>query len=135
MSFAEQISPVVGRVLLSSFFLLPAWFKFAAFDATVASYAAQGIRVPELAVAGSGLFEALGGLALALGFRAQFVALLLFAYTAAIAVGVHDFWTVREAAARAVEAELFARYAAVAGGLLLIVGLGSGPASLDHAIK
>src|SRR5262249_47142236 len=74
----------------------------------------------------------LGSLSLALGFHARHGALLLFAFTIIASLLMHDFWNVSEASDRTADYDIFARNLAIAGGLLLIVGLGPGRFAIDN---
>jgi putative oxidoreductase len=59
--------------------------------------------------------------------------LLLFAITVAAAVAMHAYWRISgDGTLRASEFELFACHAAIAGGLLLIIGQGPGPLAIDN---
>ena len=60
--------------------------------------------------------------------------MLLFGVTIVATVLMHDFWHIRDnVAAHHADFELFARNIAIAGGLLLLVGLGPGPLALDNS--
>jgi putative oxidoreductase len=75
----------------------------------------------------------LGSLSLLLGFRARAGAFLLLAITLVLTVALHDFWHIRAAIARNADYDIFARNVAIAGGLLLVIGLGSGRFAIDNA--
>jgi putative oxidoreductase len=74
----------------------------------------------------------LGCLSLLLGWHARHGAVMLFALTVSAAVVMHDYWNVGDPVARATEFGIFARDFAIAGGLLLIVGMGPGPFAVDN---
>jgi putative oxidoreductase len=44
---------------------------------------------------------------------------------------MHDFWRITDPINRAEDFEIFSRNAAIAGGLLLLVGMGPGPVAVD----
>ena len=71
------------------------------------------------------------GLGLAIGFRTRLMALVLFLFTLIVSFALHDFWTVTDAALARIETQLFAKNVAIAGGLLVLVGLGAGNWSYD----
>ena len=58
--------------------------------------------------------------------------MLLFAFTLAAAMTMHDFWHIDDVAAHMSAYELFARDIAIAGGLLFIVGIGPGRFAIDN---
>jgi putative oxidoreductase len=73
----------------------------------------------------------LGSISLLLGFRTRAGALALFAITIAATVTMHDYWHLRVAAARSADFDIFARNIAIAGGLLMLIGMGSGRFAID----
>lgn len=132
MSFSELISPFVGRLLLAWFFVANSVAYAGRWEATITLMAMKGVPVPALVLALGLLVMVLGGVSLVLGFHARHGALLLFAFTVIASVLMHDYWHIRDAAARAADFEIFARNMAIAGALLMVVGMGSGPFSIDN---
>ena len=132
MSISERISPFIGRVALAWFFLSEAWTRANDWTGTVAVLreaqipAAESILVLALAIL------MLGGAALALGYHTRHGAMLLFGFTVATALALHAYWKAPDDASRAAEYAVFIRDLAVAGGLLLLVGLGPGPFAIDN---
>lgn len=135
MSLAESISPLIARFVLAWFFMNGAWSQAADWDATVLQMAIQQIPVPPVMLAGGLVVAFLGSLSLLFGFQAKLGAVALFAYAVIGSVLMHDYWTLSNASARAAEFEIFARDMAIAGGLLLVVGLGPGPFAIDNRGK
>lgn len=135
MSFSETISPLIGRLALAWFFLSEAWTRGANWDANVSLMTFANMPAPPVLLALALIVMALGGLSLLLGFHARHGAILLFGFTVVAAMLMHDYWNLKEAAARADVYELFARDVAIAGGLLLVVGMGAGPMALDNTGK
>jgi len=132
MSFSETISPLIGRLALAWFFLSEAWTRGSAWDSNVSLMTFANLPAPPLLLAVAVIVMAIGGVSLLFGFHARHGALLLFGFTAAASILMHDYWNLKEAAARAEVYELFARDIAIAGGLLLVVGMGAGPLALDN---
>ena len=132
MSFSEYISPLVGRLALAWFFLSEVYARAGAWEANVSLMALKGVPAPPFLFALAILVMILGGVSLLLGFHARHGAMLLFGFTAVSSVLMHDYWHIREAAARTADYEIFARNIAIAGGLLMIMGLGAGPFALDN---
>jgi putative oxidoreductase len=75
----------------------------------------------------------LGSVSIALGYHTRHGALLLFGFTVIVSVTMHDYWKLNEAADRLADSEIFLRNIAIAGGLLLLMGLGAGPFAVDNA--
>jgi putative oxidoreductase len=133
MSLAEIISPLLGRLALAWFFLSDAYMRATEWNSTVALLAAKHIPAPGvmLFVALSALI--LGSLSLLLGFRTKAGALLLFAFTIASTVLLHNYWVLQDVAERQADYQLFIRNVAIAGGLLLLLGIGPGRFAADNA--
>jgi putative oxidoreductase len=74
----------------------------------------------------------LGGVSIALGYHARHGALLLFGFTVIVSVTMHDYWKLNDEAARLADSEIFIRNMAIAGGLLLLMGMGAGPFAIDN---
>ena len=131
MSFSEYISPLVGRLILAWFFLNSALSYAAQWEGTIQLMALKGMPVPPLLLALALIAMFLGGLSLVFGFQTRYGAVLLFGFTIIVSVAMHDFWLIRDAIERASDYETFARNMAIAGGLLLLVGMGPGPVAFD----
>ena len=132
MSFGESIAPVVGRCMLAALFVLAGVNKLQHWDETAQSMAAHGISVASPLLALSIVVEIGAGLGLVAGFRTRLMALVLFLFTLAVSFAMHDFWTISDNAELArTEMQLFAKNMAIAGGLLVLVGLGAGSWSYD----
>ena len=132
MSFSEFISPLIGRFALAWFFLSEVYTRAGAWEANVSLMALKQIPAPPLLFALAILVMILGGLSLVLGFHIRPGAMLLFGFTVISSVLMHDYWHIKDAAARAADYEIFARNIAIAGGLLLLIGMGAGPFALDN---
>ena len=135
MSLAEIISPLLGRLALVWFFVSDAYLRAADWNGTVALMAAKHIPAPGvmLFVALSAMI--LGSLSLLLGFRTKAGALLLFAFTIASTVLLHNYWVLQDVAERQADYQLFIRNVAIAGGLLLLLGIGPGRFAADNKKK
>jgi len=132
MSFSEYISPLIGRFALAWFFLSEVYTRAGAWEANVSLMALKQVPAPQLLFALAILVMILGGLSLVLGFHVRPGAMLLFGFTVISSVMMHDYWHLKDAAARAADYEIFARNVAISGGLLLIIGLGAGPFALAN---
>jgi putative oxidoreductase len=79
-----------------------------------------------------GLFLAvLGSISILLGYRTRLGALALFAATIGATVTMHDYWNLATLAARTADFDIFARNVAIAGGLLVLMGVGPGRFAAD----
>jgi len=132
MSFSEYISPLIGRFALAWFFLSEVYARAGAWEANLSLMALKQIPAPPFLFALAILVMVLGGLSLLLGFHIRHGAMLLFGFTVIASALMHDYWHIKDAAARAADYEIFARNIAIAGGLLMVIGLGAGPFALDN---
>ncbi len=131
-SISEFLSPLIGRWLLAWFFLAEVGKYGGSWKDTI--YLMSISHVP--AAAGvlflAMIFMILGSLSLILGFHTRHGAMLLFSVTVVAAVSMHAFWLIDDEIVRQSVFQLFARDIAVAGGLLALVGMGSGPIAIDR---
>ncbi|HEX8012335.1 MAG TPA: DoxX family protein [Casimicrobiaceae bacterium] len=121
---------LVGRILIAFMFMQSGYEKLTDLTGT-AGYIASGGLPNSTALAGlTGVFELVGGLAILIGFKARWAALVLAAFTLVASFLYHRYWTV-PADQQLVVQLLFMKNMAIVGGLLVIAALGAGPASLD----
>ena|ERR1700685_4116499 len=132
MSFSEYISPLVGRLILAWFFLGSALAYADQWDATIQLMTLKGIPAAPLLLALALIAMFLGGLSLVFGFQTRYGAVLLFGFTIVASVAMHDYWLINNnSIARDADFDVFARNMAIAGGLLVLVGMGPGPVAFD----
>ena len=153
MSISETISPFVGRMALAWFFLSEAWARVADWNGSITMLRNAQIPGAELFLVLALAIMMLGGAGLALGYHARHGAMLLFGVRG---VGWREIEIKRtpygqptvtlhgraEQRARALGLReplsvsiSHIRDLAVAGGLLLVVGLGPGPFAIDNLGK
>jgi putative oxidoreductase len=132
VSFSERISPLIGRWALAWFFLGAAWHRTEHWGATVQLMAMKDVPAAPALLALAILVLVLGGLSLMLGFQTRHGAMVLFGFTVIATVVMHNFWMIHDSVDRAADFQIFASNVAIAGGLLLLVGMGPGPFALDN---
>jgi putative oxidoreductase len=132
MSFGENIAPAVGRALISSLFLLAGLGKIQNWDDTALSMSQHGVTMVGPLLAAAVAVELGAGFGLLIGFHTRVMALMLFVFTLVVNFVMHDFWTMSAADSVRIEMQLFAKNIAIAGGLLVLVGLGGGSWSYDR---
>jgi len=135
MSVAERISPFVGRLLIAWLFLGEVRFRLEDWEGTVGLMHMRHIPDANLLLAIALIVMLLGGLALLLGYHTRQGALLLFGFTILATVFMHDYWRIGNSIERDADYEIFIRNIAVAGGLLLLVGMGPGSFAMDNRPK
>lgn len=129
-SFKSPLT-VTGRVLLALMFVWAGVSKLTNLDGTAGYIASGGLPLPDLLAVAVAVFELVAGLALAVGYHARWAALALGIFTLLASVLFHPFWAV-PAAQQMVQQLMFLKNMAVAGGMFMVVALGSGPFSLDN---
>ncbi|WP_050466648.1 DoxX family protein [Herbaspirillum chlorophenolicum] len=121
-----SVLPLIGRLLISSIFLVSAFGKLMAPAGTIGYIASVGLPLPILVFAAALATELVGGALLALGYRTRLVAVILALFSVASALIFHN--------ALADQNQLFhfLKNLAMAGGLLQVVAFGGGAFSLDQ---
>lgn len=132
MSFSETISPFLGRCILIWFYMTGAMDILANWHQIAILIEAKHVPLAPLALLVALIVIFMGCLSLLFGYHTRHGALMLFVLTVSAAVVLHDYWNVDDPARRITEFGIFARDWAVAGGLLLMVGMGPGPFAMDN---
>ena len=78
----------------------------------------------------SGVLAILGGLGVALGYKATWGAWLLVVFLVPVTLMMHRFWGLTDPAAGMMQQVMFMKNLALLGTALLIAAVGSGPLSL-----
>jgi putative oxidoreductase len=124
-----KYSVLVGRLLYSLIFLLASLGHFS--QGTISHAAAQGVPLATVAVPLSGILALLGGLSVALGYKAKWGAGLLALFLLPVTIMLHNFWAIHDPVTAQVHQVMFLKNVSMLGGALLILNFGSGPLSLD----
>lgn len=133
MSFGESIAPFLGRVILAWYFLIWAYRSIVGWSGMVSLYAMKGLPLTEVVLGVGVVAMVLGALALLLGFRARLGAMTLFLVVVISTTLLHNYWEINDDIERQSDFALFARDIAIAGGLLILVGMGPGRFALENA--
>lgn len=131
MNYLPSLSVLAGRVLLAYLFI-PAGLAKLGDLAGSAAYTASG-GLPGAFVYPALLLEVVGGLAILVGWQTRWAALALAAFT--LVAGYLFHYQAAQAAtdpmAAMMQMLMFSKNLGVAGGLLVLAGLGAGAWSLD----
>jgi putative oxidoreductase len=119
------IVPALGRVMISIIFVLSGLSKLAAPAMTIGYIQSVGLPLPPVAYVIAAFIEVVGGIALLLGYRTRIVAGVLFLFTLATAVFVHNHFGDQNQFIH------FFKNIAMAGGLLHVIAFGGGRVSVD----
>jgi putative oxidoreductase len=133
MSLSETLAPLIGRFAFGWFFLMQVMVYGGDWDGTITLMAFHGVPAAAFLLVVTLLLLTMGALSLIFGFHARYGALILFFLTLTAMVVLHDWWRITgNPSLRGVEFELFACHAAIAGGLLMLIGMGPGPLAIDN---
>jgi putative oxidoreductase len=119
---------LLGRILYSAIFILSGPNHFKA--QTIAYAAAQGVPLARIAVPLSGIIALLGGLSIALGYRARLGAWLIVLFLVPVTLTMHRFWGLSDPQMAQLQLAMFMKNVALLGAALIIARVGSGPLSL-----
>lgn len=122
---------LLGRILLAVLFIWSGSGKVMDFQGAVNYIASKGLPLPQLLAAITILVELGGGLALLLGWKARWAALLLALFVLVITPIMHNFWALAAAQAMMQKVTFF-KNLSIAGGLLAVYAFGPGRYSLDR---
>ena len=122
MTVIEKAADLIGRILIAGMFVLAGVAKIGTFAGTQAYMASAG--VPGALLPAVIALEALGGIALILGYRTRIVAIALAGFTVVAAFLFHN-------APDQMQQTMFMKNLAITGGLLILASRGSGSWSLD----
>ena len=130
----ESFAPLLGRILLSSIFLMSAIHKMTDWAGTEKLMADKGMTMVPFFLAGAFTLELVGSLSLLLGYKARWGALLLILFLIPVTVVMHDFWHY-QGKMQQDQMMNFIKNVAILGGLFLALGFGSGRYSADRCCR
>ena len=124
-SVVTTVFPAVGRLLISTLFILAGLSKVTAPAATIGYIQSVGLPLPAVAFGLAAFTELVGGTLLLLGYRTRIVAAVLFVFTLVTAAFFHNHLGDQNQFIH------FFKNVAIAGGLLHVMAFGGGRVSLD----
>jgi len=132
MTQSRDLAALIGRVLLAFMFVYSGFGKIGGFEGTAASIAGKNVPLPEIATTIAIVIEFVGGLMVAVGWKARFAALAVAAFTLVASFLYHNFWAMTDAATAGTNKIMFLKNIAVIGGLLIVYAFGPGRYSVDR---
>lgn len=127
---AKTYAPLLGRVLLAFIFLQSGFDKALNYAKTLALMGARGIPEPQILLPLSIAVLFIGAVMILVGWKANWGALALIAFMIPATLYFHSYWTYPEAL-QLNQFHHFVKNLAITGALCLLLGMGSGPLSLD----
>ena len=131
MNGGKDFIALIGRILLAVLFVVSGYGKLGGFEGTAHAIASKGLPLPEVGAAIALAVELIGGLMLAIGWKARWAAAAIVLFTIGATYYFHDFWHMADQAARTNQI-MFLKNIAVIGGMLLVVAFGPGRYSVDR---
>lgn len=130
MNPVRDIAALIGRILIAIMYVPAGWSKIGGFEGTAKYIASKGLPMPEVGAVIAIAVEILAGIALLVGWKTRWAALVLAVFTVAATVFFHNFWAVA-ADQQMVQRLMFNKNVAIIGGLLLAYAFGPGRYSVD----
>lgn len=127
---AQGTLALVGRILIAYLFIPAGIGKLMGFSGTVGYITSVGLPLPEVGAAIAVLVELVLGIALLVGFKTRWTAILMAVFTVATALFFHKYWSAPDAM-KMMQQINFNKNIAIAGGLLALAAFGPGRFSID----
>ena len=135
MSQLKGVLTVVGRVLLSTIFLMAAvGNKIPHFSEVAKVMESVGVPAPQLLLAGAIVFLIVGSVSIMVGYQARVGAFLLLTFLVLASYYFHAFWNV-EGQAQQEQMIQFMKNFSMMGAMIFIVANGAGPMSIDSWLQ
>ena len=128
-----RYSVLAGRILFSLLFIMAGFGHFSSQE--IAFAAAQGVPLASVAVPLSGILAVVGGLSIALGYKAKWGAALIVLFLVPVTFTMHNFWAVKDPLVAQDQMAHFMKNVSLLGSALFIFYFGSGPLSLDARVR
>lgn len=130
----RDVTDLIGRIFLSAIFLFEAVDTTLFFGKTKQTMTYYGLTWnQDMMLYGAIFLLTMGGLMVLLGYRSTLGAMMLLLYWVPVTFIVHDFWIYPQPEMR-LQSILFMKNIAIIGGLLMLVGKGSGRYSIKRLL-
>jgi len=127
---AQDTLALIGRILVAYLFIPAGFGKLMGFSGTVGYITSAGLPMPEVAAVIAIIIELGLGIALLLGFKTRWTAIVMAVFTIVTALFFHKYWSAPEAM-KMMQQINFNKNMAIAGGLLALAAFGAGRFSID----
>ncbi|MFN0034085.1 MAG: DoxX family protein [Saprospiraceae bacterium] len=129
----RDLTDLIGRIFLSAIFIFEAIDSTLYFDKTKERMMEHGLTWnQDLLLSGAIFLLIMGGLMVLLGYRSTLGAMMLLVYWVPVTFILHDFWNTDSKTELRYQSVLFMNNFAIIGGLLMLVGKGSGRYSIKR---
>ena len=123
---------LLGRILIAWMYVDAGFSKIGSFARTATSIAGKGLPMADVLTALAIIVELGGGLAIVLGWKTRWAALLVLGFTIIATVLFHNYWAVAAEQMRTQQL-MFWKNVAVMGGLLMLFAFGPGRFAVDRS--
>ena len=123
---------LAGRLLLAYIFVVAGYGKIVGFAGTAGYMAKYGMPMVEVLLVGAIIVELVGGLMLAVGWKARWAAWAIFLFVLVASLIFHPFWAVPPEQVM-MQTIQFQKNLAIMGGMLYVAFMGPGKLSVDKA--
>lgn len=124
-SSASSAAILVGRILLSSMYIMAGYSKLTDIAGTAGWFGSIGLPAPTATAVVVGLVELIGGLAILVGFQTRIAAIVLAIFTIAATLIAHMNF------ADMTQFLFFQKNFCIVGGFLVLAAAGAGAYSID----
>ena len=122
---------LIARVLLGAIFVLSGYGKITDVGTFAAGLARQGVPMPEVMGWVGAIVEFFGGIAVVIGLRIRYAALLMILFVIIATAISHRYWEFTDAVARRGQTVQFQKNITIIGGLIALFVAGAGKLALD----
>jgi putative oxidoreductase len=131
MNFNHPVIPLVGRLLISYIYLTSGVAKVMDWSGNVTYMSRHHLPLIPFLLAIAAFIEIGGSICLVTGFHARWAALIMFGYTVALTLLLHNYWSYTGDLAGMQETH-FRKNLAIMGGLLMVTYGGPGKWALGN---
>lgn len=114
---------LLGRILFGGFFLVNSYRHLTGASAMAPYAASKGVPAPKMAVLGSGLLLAPGGLSILLGLKPKWGVLFLALFLIPVSFAMHNYWADKDPQARQMNQIQFHKNLALLGAALMLLAI------------
>ena len=133
MNAGQQVAPLIGRILVAAIFLWSGIGKIGGFAGTAGYMASKGLPMAEVLLVITIIVEIGAALMIIVGYKARIGALALLLWMIPVTLIFHAFWAPGMSAGEVqMQTINFFKNLGLMGAMLLLIGFGSGPYSVDR---
>lgn len=126
---------LLARLLLSLIFIISGVNHILNWAGSIEYMRAAGLWMPQVLLPGAIVLLLTGGLFVLVGFHVRLGALLLVLFLIPTTLLFHDFWNQQTPLEAQREMISFLKNVGLLGGLLMVLGFGSGTVSVDGLLR